>query len=229
MRHLGLVGLGRPQAASIVGLEATGFQPQPGRGTDASGGVEKHFGTDAPTVAEGRDGPTLRVDLDRFDLDAEPQLHAALAQFVHELLDDLAIDELEELLAQVDQGDRHVHRRKDGGIFEPDDAGADDGEAFGHPRIARHVVAIEHVGVVEGNVLGPIRRRAHRDDDAARLERVLAVVAVLDRDVVRIEEAGAAGDGLDAVASELVLQDVDFVVEASSADARPDPCPRCLS
>jgi len=47
-------------------------------------------------------------------------------------------------------------------------------------------------------------RRAGCDDDAARGEAALAVVASVDRQGVRVDEAGAAVEHRDAVAQELV-------------------------
>src|SRR3569623_412058 len=150
VRHRRLVSDGITlQATAGVGFEAAGLEAEVGRSADATGGVEQHFSPDLATVAQGADSPAGGVVLDSLDLDAEAKLHAAFAQFVHEFFDDFSIDELEKMLARLDQGHRDVEGGEDGGVFEPDDSGADDGEAARDARIGGDVVAVEHRCVVE--------------------------------------------------------------------------------
>ncbi len=66
---------------------------------DATGGIEQHLGAHPPPVGEEAHRIALVVDLDALDLGAEPELDAALPEVVHEFVDDLAVDELEEILA----------------------------------------------------------------------------------------------------------------------------------
>ena len=132
---------------------------------------------------------------------------------MHELVDDLAIDELEEIVARLDDRHRHIERRKDRRILDADDPRAHHRQAARHMRLGRDIVAVEHVAVVERHILGPVRRRAHGEDDLLALEGVLLVLARRDHQRMRIGEPRDARKGLDPVARELVLQHLDLVVE----------------
>ena len=112
---------------------------------DAPGGVEQHLGAHPSAVGEEAHGIALLVELDPLDLRAEPELDAALPQLVHEFVDDLAVDELEEVLARLDDRHRHVERREDRRVFDADDAGADHRQAARHMRFGGDVVAVEDV------------------------------------------------------------------------------------
>ena len=146
MRHGGLEGLRVDlEPAAAVGLDAAGLEAEvPGR-ADAAGGVEQHLGADAPAVGQKAHGIALLVELHLLDLRAEPELDAALAQIVHEFVDDLAVDEFEEILARLDDRHRHVERREDRRVFDADDAGADHRQAARHVRLGGDVVAVEDV------------------------------------------------------------------------------------
>ncbi len=213
MRHAGLEGLRIDlQPPAVVGLDAAGLEPEVLGRADAAGGIEQHLGAHAPPVGQEAHRIALLVELDALHLRAEPELDAALAEVVHELVDDLAVDEFEEILARLDDRHRHVERREDRRVFDADDAGADHRQAARHVRLGGDVVAVEDVAVVERDCRRPERRRADRDDDLVAGEAVL-LRAGLHHQPVRIDEAGDAGEGLDAVAGELVLQHLDLVVE----------------
>ena len=62
-------------------------------------------------------------------LGAEAQRDAAVAQLVDEVVDQLAVDELEHAWPRLDQRHRDVERAEDGGVFDADDAGADHRQA----------------------------------------------------------------------------------------------------
>ena len=80
-------------------------------------------------------------------------------------------------------------------------------------RIVGDIVAVDDTGAVEGDVGRTVRRGADGDDDF--VGTVLMRLARIDAhaDAVGVKEAGPAGDGLDAIAGELVFEHFDFVVE----------------
>src|SRR5215470_8079014 len=173
MRHLGLEGAAVDRKApAVVGLEPAVFEPEVIGRADAARRVEQHFGTDAAVIGQVAYGISLVVDLHPVDLGAQPELDAALAEIVHELIDDLAIDEFQKMLARLDDRHRHVERRKDRGVFDAYDARADNRQAPRHVRFGRNIVAVEDVAAVEWNAWWSKRRGPHRDDDLVAGEAV---------------------------------------------------------
>jgi hypothetical protein len=228
VRHLGLERLGIDlQSPARIRLDPADRQIQSVGRAGPAGRIEHSFRPHPAAIAQMADGPALLVDLDALDLDAEPELDAALAQVVDEFLDDLAIDEIEKLLTRLDHRHRHVHRGKDRGVFDADHPGTDHRQAARHMRLGGDVVAVEDAGVVEGNIRRPMRRSADGDDDVLAFERMFlgaVSVARADRQRVRVDEARHPGKRLDAVARELVLQHLDLVVEGLG-----EPCAEVLA
>ena len=66
---------------------------------------------------------------------------------MHEVFDQLLVDEVEEGLVRVDQGHRDVERAEDGRIFDADHAGADDRRLRGSFVRLDDLVAVEHIDV----------------------------------------------------------------------------------
>ena len=76
-----------------------------------------------------RGAPRLAVrDLDALDGLAEAEGHVGAAHLVDQLVDDLAIEELERTVALVDQRHLHAERREHRRVLDADDAAADDGQ-----------------------------------------------------------------------------------------------------
>ena len=123
----------RPQAVQVERV---------GR-ADAAGGIQHHLGAHAAAVLQDGDRPVV-LELDALDLGAEAQRDAAVAQLVDEVVDQLAVDEVEDRRARLDQRHRDVERAEDGGVFDADDAGADHGQAARQPRDLDDLVAVEH-------------------------------------------------------------------------------------
>ena len=71
-----------------------------------------------------------------------------------EVVDDLAIDEVEDRLARLDQRHRDVEGREDGRILDTDDPTADDGQRPGQAFELQHLVAVENALAVERHVFG---------------------------------------------------------------------------
>ncbi len=176
-------------------------------------------------------GQALLVLLDAGDGGAQADGHAAVAQLVDEVVDHLAVDEIQHRGAGLDQGHRHVHGREDGRVFDADHAGADHRQAAGHRGVGDQAVAVEDVGVVERDVAGAIGGRAHGDQDALAAHDLLVAIGLGHGQAMGVDEAGLAGQGAHAVALELVLQHLDLVVqglvqahgEVGAADVLLDP------
>ena len=120
------------------------------------------------------------------------------------------------VFARLDQRHRHVERRKDRRIFQPDHPGADHSQAARHARVLDEVVAVEHIGAVERDVRGPIGMGADGDQHLVRLDLLLdlaPIFAAHHGDAVRIEEAPHADHALHAVAGELVFQHGNLVIQ----------------
>ena len=94
--------------------------------------------------------------------------HAAVAQLVDEILDQLVVDEVEEGRARLDQRHGDVERAEDRRVFDADDAGADHRQAARQLGQIDDLVAVEHVDAVERHVGGPERARADGDQDVSR-------------------------------------------------------------
>ena len=110
----------------------------------------------------------VRLGADLLDRAAQPDRHAAVAHLVDEIVDDLAVDEIEDGVARLDQRHRHVERGKDRRIFDADDAGADHRQRARQTVELQHLVAVEDAGLVEGHVARPVRPCADRDQRMAK-------------------------------------------------------------
>ncbi len=130
-----------------------------------------------------------------------------------ELVDQLAVDEVQDGGPGLDQGHRDVQGAEDGGVFDPDDPRADHGQAARQAGEVEDLVAVENALAVEGDVGRPIGPRADRDHHlVGGVEGDLAGRAG-DLDRMGVLEPRRPVHDLHAVAGELVLQDVDFVVQ----------------
>ena len=214
VRHGGLEGhrIDREPAAGVE-REPGGRGVEIGRRSHPAGGEQHHLRADAPRVVEDRHRPAHAIDFHMVDLASHPKVDAALAQLVGELLDDLAIDELQKVVARLDDRHRDVERREDRRVLQADDAGADDGEAAWHAQLLHQAVAVDHGLVVEGDVRRAVGLGPHRDDDVVGRDDVRFAARLGDGDGVGVDEAGRAAHRPHAVARELVLEHVDLVVQ----------------
>ena len=78
--------------------------------------------------------PPAIVERERLDRLAQAERDVAVAHLVDQLVDDLAVEELERPLAPLDDGDLDAERGEDRRVLDADHAGADDGQ---RPRQAR--------------------------------------------------------------------------------------------
>jgi hypothetical protein len=128
---------------------------------------------------------------------------------MHELVDDLAVEELQQAVAPLDQGHAHAHRGEDRRVLDADDAGADDGEGPRQVRQAHDVVRGEDDLAVR---LHPGRGRrlgADGDHDVGRADTARARLRP-DLQRVGIGEHGFTGEQGHVVAPELILDDLDL-------------------
>ena len=143
------------------------------------------------------------------DLLAEAQGHALVAEVVLQRLGDLGVDELEEALAALDEGDLDAERLHHGGVLGADHAAADDEEGPGEAGEVEQVVRVDDPRAVEGDGGGPGGTGADAEEEVVGLDRLLLVAVAAD-DGVGIDEAGGAGDVVDVVALELRADDLDL-------------------
>jgi hypothetical protein len=128
---------------------------------------------------------------------------------VEQLVDDLAIEELEQSLAPLDHGDRHAQRREDRGVLDADHTGAHHGERprqLGEPD---EVVGREDhlpVGCDTGERCGFSADGNHdiRGGDVA------SVLLAADRESMRIREARFSRQHGDVIPAQLALDDLDL-------------------
>jgi hypothetical protein len=204
-------------------------------GGDAAGRVEHHVGDEALAGLEVQDGLARRAvgHLDRLHGLAEAERDVARAHLVEQLVDDLAVEELEGPLPPLDQRHRHAEGGEDRGVLDADDARADHGEC------PRELLQLHHVvGVQDDLAVGPDPRRvgrmgADRDQDVLGGDLPPAAVRA-DHQRVGIDERGLAGQERHVVAAELVLDhldlagdhDVDAGEELLAGGPRVEPGPR---
>ena len=214
MRHRGLHGLGIDlDTAAVVDRDPRCAEIEILDGTDAAGGKQQHLGGDAAAIGEFGRHLAVGPEFDRRQRRAEPQRDVAVAQVMDEFLDQFAIDEIEESRTRLDQRHRDVERVKDRRVFDADDTGADDGQAARQLGKFDDVVAIEHGGAVERHIVGPKRFGAAGDQNVRSLVDVGVAVLVGHLNVVRRGKAPRSAGGLDAIAAELMLENLDLVVE----------------
>ena len=143
----------------------------------------------------------------------ESQRHAAVAQLVGEVLDQLVVDEFKHPRPRLDQRHSHVERTKDRRVFHADDAGANHCQAARQLRNFDDLVAVEDVTAVKRYAGRTVRAGADGDQDPFALEHPDVADLRGDLDPVGAKKTRCPGMRLHGVASELVLQHIDLVIE----------------
>ena len=167
-------------------------------------------------------------DDDLLDRAAQPDRHAAVAHLVDEVVDDLAVDEIEDGVARLDQRHRHVERREDRRIFDADDAAADDGQRARQPVEFQHLVAVEDALPSKGTLSGRCGRVPTEISALAKPTSLCSPSSVVRLDACwRRRTAPSRADAAHRVAHELVLQHLDLVVERLVQALRPGRRSRC--
>ena len=201
-------------AAALVGGEARRRSRlrAVGRG-DAAGREQHHVGDDALARLEVQHRLARRLRRPpSTDSTASPKRKVTLrlAHLVDQLVDDLAVEELERPLAPLDQrhgdAERGEHRR----VLDADHAGADHGERARQLLQPHDVVGVED-DLAVGLDAGRGRRvRADRDHDVRRGDLRASPPRSGSTSGVGIDERRLAAQHVDVVAAELVLDDLDL-------------------
>jgi hypothetical protein len=204
------VGAHRDVAARVGGearlleVEIGGLPLPPGR-------VEHDLGWDALPALEARHRRPL-VALDRRHCLAEPEDDPHVAQVVLEPFGDLRVDEVEEPRALLDDGYLQAERREHRRVLDADDAGTDDEHRRRDVVEEEQTVGVEDRLVVELDGARAVRARSRGDDDLLGAQPPVLGAAAQD-DGVRVDEAGGAGDDVNAIPRELVADDVDLALD----------------
>ncbi len=121
---------------AVVGREASLRQIEPAGGAGPADRIERLFGDDRLAAVEVQpDARAVLVldDLQSADALVEPQGDPVFPQMMAEFVDDFVVDERQQPIALVDQGDPNAESGKDTGIFASDHAGADNGQGPWQP------------------------------------------------------------------------------------------------
>ena len=212
--HRGPVPRIDPHAAPGVGREPGRGQVQRLGGGDASRREEDHVRHDPLAGLEGQHRPPrgLLADGQRGHRLAEAESDVAVAHLVHELVHDLAVDELQHSLAPLDQGHVHPHRREDRRVLDADHAGADDGEAAGQVGELHDVVRRQNDLAVGRHARRGRGLGAHRDHHVGGGDATRAGLA-LDLERVGVDEPRGAGEHGHVVAPQLVFDHLDLAAD----------------
>src|SRR5689334_4137873 len=213
MRHRGSKVLIDDDPAPPVGGEAGRREVEQVGVRLASDGVEKRPAVHLLPALEERHDTALRIALDARDRLTETERRATPAHVIAQRLDHLPIDEVEEHGALIDDRDLDVQRRQHRRVLETDDAGADDDQLARQLVHVGQLIGVEDALAVERNLWRTRRSRSARDENVLRggARRARGLRRYLDR--MRVDEAGRSDDGGDAVASQLMVNDLHFALD----------------
>ncbi len=110
-------------------------------------------------------------------------------------------------------------RAEDRRVFDADDAGADDDHRTRQILDLQQLVAVENGLAVEGHVVGAEGLGADGKQDAGAGDMDHFAIVLDDLHGLRIDEARLAANMLHAIASELMLRTLDFMVEGDQQAA----------
>ena len=183
----------------------------------SSDGVERHFCDDFLAAFQaGLDALAITrlAGLDQFHAFSKPQDNALLPHVIDKRVHDFMIDEGQQPLADLDQGDADAQRGEHASVFAADDAAAD------HSQVSRQVIQLqqavagEDILSVEGDMIWLGDCGADGDQDIARRQLVFAfLVDEMHMHGMVIDDGGDAGDQLDAVSLQLHLVDFDLMAD----------------
>ncbi len=196
-------------AATVVGFEPRGGEIKIVDIAVAADSIEEGFAGNFLFAFEIGDDEMIGSFFDTFDLFVEAECDAAIAEMVAERFDHFGIGKFQKARSFFDERDAHAESGEHTGVLDADDAAADNDHGFGNFGYAKDLIAVDDGAAVEGNERRFCGLCAGSDDDVVGLVFGLSA-RTLDLNAIRIEEAGGAGDDIDAVAGELCLDDVDF-------------------
>ncbi len=170
----GLVVLVDGDAAAIVGLKAGGGEVEVVDGALAADGVEQRVAGDFFLALQVGDDGAVGELFDAFHFFAQAHGDAAVAQVIAERFDDFLVGEFEQLVALFNEGDADAEDGEHAGVFDADDAAADDDERVGAVGKVENLVAVDDGAAVDGDFGRGGGLGADGDDDAVGFEVVSA-------------------------------------------------------
>ena len=213
MRHIGLerhmVNL---DAAPAIDIDPNGIQSETAHVARAARRIEQHIGFHQAAIGQA-DFNTCWFHRDVFYFGTQADGHAAVTHLVDEIIDQFAVHEIQYCFAGFNQGDRHVQRGKDRGIFNTDHATADHRQRAGQGFHVENFVTVKNAVTVERNVVGSVRARAHRNERIGKFDFADLTCVRRERGAVGTDKLGKGMNVLHRVAHELVLQNFNLMVE----------------
>jgi hypothetical protein len=185
-------------------------------------GVEQGVGDDAFLADKVGGNLAIGQFFDAFHFFIEAQRGAVIAHVVGERLDHFVVGEFEKPGTLFDNDDAHAERGEHAGVFDADDAAADNDHCFRNLGHGEDLIAVDDVATVDGHFGIGGGFCAGGDHNVLRFKFQIAI-AVLDSDVVRIGEGAKTVDEVNAVALKLILNDRDFVFD-NMLDAEIEVC-----
>src|SRR5687768_5631142 len=154
---------------------------------------------------------------DRFDhihLFTKSHNGTLLIKMVGERVDDFRVHEWEQAAAFINNCHAHAKRGKDAGVFKTDNARAHYCQRARQVIELEQIVADEDALSVKGDAVA-FRGAGARSDDNVRCADVApaAPIHIFQTDCVGSHKRSFGGDKLDAVALELVADDVQFMLD----------------
>ncbi len=206
------------QAFAIVSDEAGVFELEGFGGALSADGVEEALGGEAFAGFEmGLDefcavvgGGVTLFDFGDFFTEAEGD--ADLAHLILERFGDFTVEEVEEFGFALDEGDADAEGAQHAGVFDADDAAADDDDGFGEGFEFEESVGGEDGVIVKGDGGWHGGSGAGGDDEFFGGEHD-GVVGLDDLEEIGAFEVCVAPEEVDAVAIELFADDGAFIVD----------------
>ena len=205
------------QEAAFVCLQTHRFDVERTCRAGPPDAVERHLGDDLFAAGE-MDLYTVAVfvgdGFDHIHLFAEAHNGALLVEMIGERVDDFRVHEWEQAAALVNDRDTHAEGSKDAGIFKTDHARAH------HRQRARQMIELEQIVADEDPLSVKRDAVAFRgagacSDDNVRGADVApaASIHIFQTDCVGIHKRGFSRDKFDAVALELMADDIEFMLD----------------
>ena len=131
---------------------------------------------------------------------------------MQQFVDDLVVEEIQNSVTSFDDGDVDIQGAEDGGVFDADDTGPDDGDGARQLIDFKNVVGIENAFAVERDMVRAVGAGTDGDQDMLTGDTLIGAVFLLDFQSVGVFKAGMADQNLHAVAVQFVAHHLHLVV-----------------
>ena len=186
------------QSRPLVRLQASGLQIEVRRVAHAANGEEDRFAHQPLAAFQLHIDHALRQLLDSDDVLAQSENHPERPGMIDQRVDDLGVAEVEEPFAAVDHGHLYAQGRQHDSVFNPDHPRSHHDHRTRDLLQLEQLVGIENPRAVEGDMTWPGRLCAAGDEHIVRLDDARTLRGK-HLHLVRRDEAGAAGQNVDAV------------------------------